>query len=484
MTLGEDAAVDIKIPDGKIRSYILETDEKLLSLRSENIELVHPLAEAMQGKEVGDTFDWPFDGGGTAKILSIKHKALHAFHFVVERFEEKFPHAQGFKSVKFNPEKEDAFADLKAMLRERAEYAQQMARSYNDGEYPVAILAQNLGLDQIDAVLGLKSECGYSLKVSSCYPAERERADDALKIASASGILADPTAIYLLRRLDLAETVAATFGKIGVTQNTIDIFTERAARETSPGGDDASSKSISIKADRLQLHEIGAEQVAAVTETSKADLRWIWTSCHLVPTVGKSDPPDALIRFQSEPGGKFIDDLIACEGSGRVLISDDYHLRQWGESLFNVPSVWIQSLLFDLEEAGTLSVPQVITATIRLLEIGEAALSINCNRLLAGAEMYQQGQLTKAEISTLFGVLGQPMAEMNSHTAIAHGLVYGLWRDSKFSDVRELLTSYVLLMLTRHQGTKSASVIATFRSVPGPPRMHRYINGWRLGHFI
>ena len=98
--------------------------------------------------------------------------------------------------------------------------------------------------------------------------------------------------------------------------------------------------------------------------------------------------------------------------------------------------------------------------------------------------MYQKGDLSEAEISTLFSVLGQPRAEMNSHLGIAQGLVYGLWQSSKFDHVKELLTSYVLRMLTRHQGANSASIVAAFQNVPGPPRMHRYIYGWRLGHFI
>ena len=59
----------------------------------------HPVAQAALGKKQGDEFPWPFKMAGQAKIVSVKHKALAAFHLVLARFEERFPEASGFNRV-------------------------------------------------------------------------------------------------------------------------------------------------------------------------------------------------------------------------------------------------------------------------------------------------------------------------------------------------------------------------------------------------
>ena len=61
---------------------------------------------------------------------------------------------------------------MKAMLKQRADYSQSKAREYHEGSYPIYILGYHLGIDPIEALLGLKAECGLSPKVSSCSHAD------------------------------------------------------------------------------------------------------------------------------------------------------------------------------------------------------------------------------------------------------------------------------------------------------------------------
>jgi len=84
-----DAAFEVILPNGENRKFILEDSPRLIHLRQENIPLDHPIARAAVGCKQGETFFWPLDNDTTlATVISVKHKALDAFHFVLQRFEE------------------------------------------------------------------------------------------------------------------------------------------------------------------------------------------------------------------------------------------------------------------------------------------------------------------------------------------------------------------------------------------------------------
>ncbi|KKN01886.1 hypothetical protein LCGC14_1123190 [marine sediment metagenome] len=364
-----DATFEVVTPDGSVRKYVLEQNKKLFPLRQENIALDHPIAKASVGCKQGDTFIWPLDQeDNKATVKSVKHKALEAFHFVIQRFEEKFPDANGFKSVKCDPSKEDGLDEIKAMLQQRSQYGQQKAKEYYEGSYPISILGHHLGLDAIDTFLGLKRECGFPAKVSSCEHSDQDAATATLKQARSDGILLDPLAVYLLRRLDVTEAIEKEFGKIGITQNTIDIFSTRTHEAERMGSYDESgnkrSAHMSSQNGQIILSEMSEDEINAKVKLVQSDLNWLQASCELIPAVARIDPPNEIIRFRNEKGGRFFDDLFACDGSNRILISDDLHLRQWGSGLFKTRSAWIQALLFHLEEAQHISTEKVVKATI------------------------------------------------------------------------------------------------------------------------
>jgi predicted Zn-dependent protease len=486
--IAENAAIEVATPSGEIRKYVLEDNSKLFPLRQENIALDHPIAKAAAGCKQGDTFIWPLDQEGhEATVTSVKHKALEAFHFVIQRFEEKFPDADGFKSVKCDPSKEDGLDEIKAMLQQRAQYGQQKAKEYHEGSYPMSILGFHLGLDPIDTYLGLNSECGFPAKVSSCEQSDQDAAAAALKSAREDGILLDALAVYLLRRLEVMEAIEEEFGKIGVTQNTIDVFAKRTHEAETMGGygEDGKKRSghMSSQNGQIVLSEMSEDEINAKAKLVRSDLDWLKASCELIPAAAQVDPPNEIIRFRNEEGGRFFDDLFACDGSNRILISDDFHLRQWGSGLFKTRSAWIQALLFHLEETQQISTEKVVKATIQLLDAGEESLSVNSHRLQIGAEMLANGELSEDEFQSLCGLIGQPGAGMRSHIKVALETIHGLWSTKSLIPVRQRVTSLLLRKLVRNQGENSRVVVDTIQTLARSREVKDYIECWRIGHF-
>jgi hypothetical protein len=483
------SSFEVERPDGTLQSFVVESDAGLFSLREGNIALDHPVAIAALGKSAGEEFEWPFKGDGQAKITWVKHKALAAFHQILDKFEESFPNTSGLKSVSVNFDDPSGLDDMKAMLKQRADYAQSKATEYLEGAYPIYLLGYHLGIDPIDAFIGLQSECGISPKVSSCSHADRDKAQRSLVFCQRSGVIVDAAAVHLMRRLGIETAVEQEFGPIGITQVTLDVFMERlqGVERSSFFDSDTGEKrtgNISFRDGQIVMAEASEEDVNTKLELLRSDVDWLQTKCTLLPAVAKTDPIDAVIRFRNEAGGRFFDDIFAADGSDRILISEDYHLRSWAETLFGVRGAWIQALLFYLEDQNRISVESAIKATLQLQYLGEDALSTNTNRLLVAGEMMATGEMSDIEFARYSSLLGQKGAEMRSHIEVALATIKGLWTIGSRNSVRERATGIVLRNLTRLQGTDSRVVLDKIQTLNRNSFADQYIKNWRIGHFL
>lgn len=262
----ENAAVEVVLPSGESRKYVIENDGVLFPLRHENIPLDHPVSQALLNLKEGDVFEWPLKGQyGDASISYIKHKALDAFHFIMQRFEEKFPDADGLWSIKCDPTQEDGLEEIMDLLRQRAKYGEQKITEYQNGSHPLAMLGVTLGIDAIDTFLSIYREGGATVKVSSCSNEDQSNASTWLKFARKKGLLLDALSVYLLRRLEVTDAVESEFGKIGVTQITIDIFTRRLRDAQTMGGFDENGKrrsgNMSFRDGRIVLSEVSEDEI-------------------------------------------------------------------------------------------------------------------------------------------------------------------------------------------------------------------------------
>ncbi len=488
-SIQENSTFEVRKPDGSKQTFTIETNEELFALRDGNIKLDHPVAVAALGKSCDEEFDWPLKAKGTARIVSVKHKSLAAFHQIIERYEEQFPDASGFKSVSVNFEKDDGLDEMKALLRQRANYAQEKAKEYHDGAYPIYILGFFLGLDPIETLLGLKQECGVSLKVSSCLHEDQANASTALKEASKNGIIADSSACYLIRRLGIENAIESAFGQIGVTQETIDIFARRLQNlESSNFLDEESGTrkvgSIAVRDGKIVLNELTEGEVKSTLDLMHSDLEWLKEKCVLVPAVAKADPSDEVIHLRMKVGGRFFDDIFAADGTDRLLLSEDFHLRRWAGELFGVKGAWIQAMLFHLEGTGHLEMREAINCTLQLQELGEHALSTSAEQILMAAEMLSKGELSEEGFTKYCSLLGQRDADMPSHIKVAVAAVEGLWGIGSESGIREKATSIILRSLTSLQGSDTYVVLDTVESLVRGYGVREYIEKWRVGHFL
>ncbi|MNE13220.1 hypothetical protein D3C80_1060480 [compost metagenome] len=319
--------------------------------------------------------------------------------------------------------------------------------------------------------------------------ADQAAASSSIKKATKSGIIADPVACYFLRRLAIEKCVEQEFGRIGVTQTTIDIFAKRLqeAEQTSYFEAEDGTKhtsTLAVHNGSLVMSDSTEDEVRSKIDLLRSDLQWLKDDCDLLPTIARTDPAEEIIRFRNRDGGQFFDDIFAADGSGRLLLSDDFHLRQWAQGLFGVQSAWLQSLLFHLEEVGQLDTATVVRSTIHLSDVGEEALSLNTERLVTAFDMLSSGDLSEAEVNLFCSLLGQAGAEMRSHVPVAVSAIIEIWSRSPLIVNRERATSIILRKLLRNQTTSYKPLLQTVRRLVRDPEIADYISGWQKGHFL
>lgn len=171
-------AVEIRLPTGEVRRYVIESDPEVRRVLQEAIAPNHEIARAVQNLKPGDKSDW-LGNGGKASVVSAKHKYLDAFHTALGRFNERFPSAMGFRQVNVGtPDQFDPSA-IEEMLKTRSDHIAAETAKYTEGRISLSMLAYVTGVDPVDCMLGL-AELGKVYRVAIGLREERRRAEAAI----------------------------------------------------------------------------------------------------------------------------------------------------------------------------------------------------------------------------------------------------------------------------------------------------------------
>jgi hypothetical protein len=109
-----------------------------------------------------------------------------------------------------------------------------------------------------------------------------------------------------------------------VAQQTIDELTELIFRRQQGRG---GIIVVGRDGDQLTREEVTAEQVEASLHHLQSARRWLLTECELVPARFRERPEPLFREVMAIAGDEVPAVLAALSHSGRLLLSDDLHLR-------------------------------------------------------------------------------------------------------------------------------------------------------------
>jgi cellulose synthase operon protein C len=192
---GPNAAVNIRLEDGKERFIVIEPDTKLRALDPDSLEPDHELAQALTGLSACGVFELP--DGRIGEVTQVRHKYIARFHDVLAKYEERFPTIFGFRSFSVDPSARNGLDAIIAQLKERHDFVTEETLSYVNGDIPLGVLAHRVGVDVIDAAAGV-AESGNKVKVCAGNEEERLMAFGWIRRNRNTGCILDPLAFYCI----------------------------------------------------------------------------------------------------------------------------------------------------------------------------------------------------------------------------------------------------------------------------------------------
>jgi len=480
-----DTVVFIDDQHGEKRRYRIEdwpeVDDEVLSPD-------HAFAKALMGHGAGDvvTFARGLGEATDWKIVELKHKYLDLFHRVMEEHETLFPDNQSFTRFRIDTTAEVSFEPVFEQVRARARWVDEVSKQYKEKNIPVDLVGSTLGIDTIDASLGLRFNSNIRLQSCVGSPAEKRTARSAIK--SAQGIILDPLTLAFWQDIGLlAHLENHPSLRLEVVQSTIDALASRVEEarlaESQEGG------SLTANGEMITLIDIPKDIREHTLCVREFLLAWVRKHCRLIPTETLSLPEEKALVSEVLSAASF-DAICTAARAGKLLLSEDLKLRNLAKELCVQNTAWTQPLLMELHDLKDISDIEYARLLASMHQNKLQFVSVGVSDLLASAkedpEIFEH----------LLAALSLPNVEPGSLIVVSSQFCEQLWVDPSCRAIRERRTSQMFwaLLMGRPDGLSLVKVLIRevsdllgVRRIPdsfsqGPWNSFGY--GFFKGHFL
>ncbi|USU05567.1 hypothetical protein NF699_02370 [Sphingomonadaceae bacterium OTU29LAMAA1] len=479
--VGTDVAIDIEYADASIAFFVVEPDKELRALDPESWEPEHPLVEAAWGLRVDDEFTAP--DGRSVRITKLRHKIVARFHYVLEKYEERFPDVFGLKSMTVDPESPSGLEEVIAELKDRRDWVLAEQERHVASGMPIDLLATRLHMDTIDVAAGL-AEQGVPLKVAAGTEPERQAAQAAIHANGGRGCVLDLLSFWTAWRLGVLDVVAEICGTIAVPRSVVDRLDARLDAQSLMA--DGSHSSLSyLEGGRILHTETPAERMKELREDLSAALAWIRDNDASRPLVMGDDLPAAFRDLIQSGRTDMLDAVALALTSGTLLVCDDLALRGMHAAGGGKLSAWLHAILSEASARGRIASADFTQHTVDMIRAGQTHLGISGGMIALGIEQdcLESGRIGE-RARALAGRLGGREAEPLSHLQAACEAIDQLWSTNSVRPVCEPATGLILECLIRERDDwrQLIGIVEGFAS--NLPGLQEYVRGWARGHFL
>jgi tetratricopeptide (TPR) repeat protein len=481
-SVDENTVFVLKNEHGQERKYRIEESPLLDSI---NVPPTSQLALLMVGKIVGDQISFNESIGQSEiwTITGIEHKFLDLLHNVLEHHSALFPNSGTIGRFRIDPDKKETFEPMFEMVRARAKTAERVIDSYKSNFITVDNIGQMLGLDVVDALLGLLYRDKIILDVCNGDFEERKQATEHL--SGADRILVDPGTLALWNQIDLLTEISSMEAvQICVVQATLDLFNAR--REEAQRTAKQKGGLIQARGEHIVFDEPTKEQHKATIDKAVELIKWCQRCAIILPTE-PVNVSDTVIDLYSKP---IRDTLGTLAANDIVGIFDDRRLRAVATELGPVKTGWTQALLMQWLSEKKLSRPTYSKIIAKLSRAKAGFISVGSEDLRSALISDDLDQF-----KDLLSALAIPIIDGSTLIGVVSDFIINLWPDSLYQDRRCALTGQVYeVMLNRTDGIdifyKTLNIVGLeFYKISNPYNFlftdwKKYTEIFKIGHFI
>lgn len=431
---GPDVAVTLEeVAGDRTLVYVLETAPDPRIERQE-IAWDGDLAKQLTGVRIGDRIELSNLGRDASyfTVTGLMDKYLHAHFRSLNDFRSLFPSDKTLGQFTFDPDAPmESLRPLLDDVRDRRTRGETLQQHYMSGALPVAVLGQLTGTSAFDVWEGIRAS--RDLIFMTAVGTVEESVGGVERAAAAKSAVVDPVTLYGLARLGIVGNVIAGFDEVGLVQGTLDLLRthyEDCVEAARNGG--GSLQAVGEGFALLESTE--ADQKARIDEAAEilafAETLPIYPSEAIQPIAEA-----AQAIFMSLPPA-YVDTVFAAQVPGRVLLCDDRAMRLLAETAGLITAVWSQAAVAASAQAGRLTTPQIIQATLAFIHAKSVFTMVPA--WLVGAIIDQADwSVTNADVGTIIdhttGAGNDPESLYNLWSVV---LVYG-WFNADRSTLRE-----------------------------------------------
>lgn len=399
--VGLDSAILIEDPYGKKQNYIIE-GRRDADIQKRELKPESDLAKRLLGKREGDkvVFETPVSEE-VFKIKELKSKYIQAFQESINIFNKLFPNSRELFQISISKKGKDEISTeglekITEMARLKYENNEKMKLMYVKEQRPVGNVSNIFGMNifdlwfyfTMDSSLGIYCSTGYyEIKEAlSCFKKELR-------------LVVDPLSTLTIVTLGIGNIIKNYFGKLGISQSTIDLFQEILIEKNSTNSKDHCI--LGYLNGNFFIQEVNAEYEQKIAGKLKSVLEWIQINCEVLPcNKALSINREKRTELDSMIGRAFTDTILIASEEGNILYSEEKIIRDVARLEFNTDGVWTQSLLVYLLENGLVEKHQYNQKTIELVNLNYHHTSINSEILLDAAKQ-AEWKLTSPFINVL-----------------------------------------------------------------------------------
>lgn len=424
-----DTAVCIEDESHNREWYIIEDRQDADTARRE-FNLNHPLVKKMLGKTVGDDVlivDSPYSKVA-GKIVEIKSKYVYAFQKSLSSFEKLFPDATGVWGVRVGiPETKGAelegFETIFNVIDRQHDRNLQVEKLYRERKITIGAFANLVNRDLLDVWGGLTSI--PDLGIICCIGSSEERRLARSVIDEGGKLIADLISIMTLHITNSADTIVQKFGKLGISQSTIDLLYHAISERK--GIQSKGYMVIGKAEDKFVRQEISAEDIKRNLEYLEKIIDWIGKNCEVIPcSAALNVKRQQRQQLERLIGSSSIETILVASEPGNIFYSDDERLRSLAKRELNINGIWTQALLMkcldeDFPERGRYN-----ECVIKLINYSYRHTSIDAYVLVEAAK--QSDWSPRPPYTTVLKVLGGQHSDERSALIVGTNFLYELWK--------------------------------------------------------
>ncbi len=293
------------------------------------------------GKKVGETISVPRIGAEPLvyRIEELSDQFLFAHFGVLRKFTSLFPGHPAFGQVDIDDSKgDDRFEPIFALARDRADFADEIAKVYRSGVAPVAIISKLAGSSVFDLFDGLRSGPDGQWRVAIGAKAEFDKAT----ADAGNGLwLVDPLTIYGWQRSGLLEVVGKIQNRLAIVQSSLDSLHEQLHERTQAKGKHLGS--LGWNGENYVMTNLTDADVDRLIDQMGQVLDFA-KKLTLVASEAPEHPDAQIAELLEESHPAFYDTLLAAKQSGRAVLTDDFGYRSLIAAT-GIPTIWTQIAL-------------------------------------------------------------------------------------------------------------------------------------------